>query len=174
MKLSFACAIAALVACSKSSKSPGEEIAHHPLDAVSEMAQQPSWASVDKEVSVDGGGSIKLQTPQASTLSLLELSGMDVAGSAVTFEVQVKTEGFVGGSVFLEASSLMGGGNVDAKGLPGVRGGNPRWSPLRVTQEFGPNDRPSSIRLKVQINGNGIAWIDAARVYKRSHQVVQK
>ena len=77
-----------------------ETIAEFPVDNLDGIIAQ-SNVTLDREITADGGGALRIEAPAAATIPLLELVDPDVEKATLTFEAKIRTQNLTG-MVYLE------------------------------------------------------------------------
>ena len=153
-----------LVGCSKPPQQVGE-LKRFPLDTLEGVITQ-SGIQIDKEVSNDGNGSLKIVTPEPTVIRLFELGDIDVENARLIYQAKVKTEG-VEGQVYLEMwCRFPGKGEFFSRGLQTPLTGTTNWTSEETPFFLKKGENPDNVKLNLVINGKGTAWIDDIRLLK--------
>jgi hypothetical protein len=154
--------VAGCITCSK----PGNGvIKSYPLDDLQGLIAQSNVA-IDKEVTSDGGGSLRIEAVDAITVPLFEIRDSNLENARIFFQAKVRTRDVVG-QVFLEMLvHLPGRGEYFSRGLQTLVSGTTDWTSQETPFELLAGQKPDLIKLNLVINGHGIAWIDDIRLVK--------
>jgi hypothetical protein len=114
----------------------------------------------DGGVSADGNGSIRITTPESTTVRLYETGDIDIEKSRLVYKAKIRTEGVIG-QVFLEMWCVFGGnGEYFSRGLHSLVTNNTDWKGIDTMFFLKSGENPNNIKLNLVINGSGIVWID--------------
>ena len=158
------CIILILVGCSKPSQEV-VELKRFPIDNLEGIITQ-SGVQLDKEVSSDGNGSLKIIATEPTVVRLLELGDIDIENARLIYQAKVRTEG-VEGQVFLEMwCHFPGKGEFFSRGLQTPLTVTTNWIAEETPFFLKKGENPDNVKLNLVINGKGTAWIDDIRVLK--------
>jgi hypothetical protein len=153
-----------LVGCSQPPQQVSE-LKRFPLDTLEGVITQ-SGLQIDKEVSTDGNGSLKIVVPEPTVVRLFELGDIDVENARLIYQAKVKTEG-VEGQVYLEMwCRFPGKGEFFSRGLQTPLTGTTNWTSEETPFFLKKGENPDNVKLNLVINGKGTAWIDDIRLLK--------
>jgi hypothetical protein len=153
-----------LVGCSKPPQQV-TELKRFPLDTLEGVITQ-SGIQIDKEVSNDGNGSLKIVTTEPTVVRLFELGDIDVENARLIYQGKVKTEG-VEGQVYLEMwCRFPGKGEFFSRGLQTPLTGTTDWTSEETPFFLKKGEDPDNVKLNLVINGKGTAWIDDIRLLR--------
>lgn len=153
-----------LVGCSKA---PQEvvELKRFLIESLEGIITQ-SGVQLDKEVSSDGNGSLKMTATEPTVVRLFELGDIDVENARLIYQAKVRTEG-VEGQVYLEMwCHFPGKGEFFSRGLQTPLTGTTNWTTEETSFFLKKGENPDNVKLNLVINGKGTAWIDDIRVLK--------
>ncbi len=141
------------------------ELKRFGLDDMEGIPSQ-SGLEIDRDISSDGKGSLRIEVTQPTTVRLFETGEMDIENARLVCQAKVRTEN-VQGKVFLEMwCSFPGKGEFFSRGLMQPLTGTTDW----ITQEtpflLKKGENPDNIKLNLVIDGKGMAWIDDIRLLK--------
>lgn len=154
-----------LISCTKISNE-GTELKHFSLDNLDGIITQ-SGVVLDKEISSDGNGSLKIITEAPTVNQLFETGNLDVEDATITYSAKVKTEN-VQGQVYLEMwCAFDEKGEYFSRGLDRSIAGYKDWTTLETDFFLKSGENPDNIRLNIVIAGTGTVWIDDIRLVKR-------
>jgi hypothetical protein len=153
-----------LAGCSKPIKEV-VELKQFPIDSLEGIITQ-SGVQLDKEVSSDGNGSLKIIATGPTSVRLFELGDVDVENARLIYQAKVRTEG-VEGQVYLEMwCHFPGKGEFFSRGLQTPLTGTTNWTTEETPFFLKKGENPDNVKLNLVINGKGTAWIDDVRVLK--------
>lgn len=141
------------------------ELKHFPLNSLEGIITQ-SGVEIDKNVSSDGKGSLKITALEPSTVRLFEVRDIEVENARLIFQARVRTEG-VTGQVFLEMwCHFPGKGEFFSRGLQTPLTGTSDWTTEETPFFLKAGEKPDYVKLNLVINGKGTAWIDDIHLLK--------
>ncbi|OGW53033.1 MAG: hypothetical protein A2Y81_09795 [Nitrospirae bacterium RBG_13_43_8] len=156
--------IFAVVGCAKSSTEV-VELKRFPLDTVEGIITQ-SGVEIDKTVSSDGKGSLKITATEPTVVRLFDTGDIDVENARLIYQAKVRTEG-IDGKVYLEMwCHFPGKGEFFSRGLQTPLTGTTNWTTEETPFFLKKGENPDNIRLNIVIDGEGTAWIDDIRLLK--------
>ncbi|HVN95299.1 MAG TPA: hypothetical protein VMT62_02630 [Syntrophorhabdaceae bacterium] len=136
-----------------------------PLDSVEGVIAQ-SDVQLDKDVSSDGRGSLKVTAQAPMVVKLFEVTDLNVEDARLTYEAKIKTQG-IEGQVYLEMwCRFPGKGEFFSRGLQSTAAGDTNWMTMETPFFLRKGEKPDMVKLNLVINGKGIAWIDDIRLLK--------
>jgi hypothetical protein len=112
----------------------------------------------DSSVKNEGKSSIKVTTGWPTTITIGEVTGLEIDNAKLVYRAKVKTE--LNGVAFLELWAHVGGGQYFSKGMNDVVKGNSDWKSIQTPFMFQKGQKPSKVTLNLVINGVGTVWID--------------
>jgi hypothetical protein len=163
----FISTMLALVGCSKEAEQPltSNELRHFPLDSMEGIISQ-TGVSVDRDISNDGKGSLRIRVEEPSTVRLFEVSGVDVEDSQLLYRARVRTEDFKG-QVYLEMwVNLPGKGEFFTRNVHTPLSGTANWTTMIAPFFLKKGQNPDYVKLNLVMDGAGTAWIDDIRLVK--------
>ena len=139
------------------------ELKRFPLDSMEGVLTQ-SGVQVDKTVSSDRNGSLRIDATGPTVVRLFEVQHPDVKDTPLIYQAKVRTEG-IKGQVYLEMwCSFPGKGEFFSRGLGDVLTGTSGWKTLKTPFFLKKGESPDTIKLNLVVDGKGTAWIDDIRV----------
>jgi len=145
------------MSCSIQTKST--ELKHLPIDDLNGIITQ-SGVQLDKIVSSDGNGSIKIETSGPIVVPLYVVNDVRVDDTQIIYEAKVKSEG-LNGQAYLEMWCVFKDkGEFFSRGFDSVISGTSDWKTIKTVFNLRKGDMPDQIKLNVIINGVGTVWID--------------
>ena len=146
-------------------KSDIVQLAHYPLDSVEGIINR-SDSILDKNISSDRNGSLRIITRKPATVRLFELGDIDVENARLLYQARLRTEG-VTGQVYLEMwCHFPGKGQFFSRGLESPLSGSTEWTTQEIPFFLKKGENPDDIKLNLVINGTGSVWIDDIRLLK--------
>jgi hypothetical protein len=125
-----------------------------------------SGVSIDKAISSDGNGSLRIDANQPVTIHLFETGDIDIENARLIYQAMVRTKN-VQGQVYLEMwCHFPGKGEFFSKGLMNPLTGTTDWTTLETPFLLRKGENPDNIKLNLVINGTGAVWIDDIRLLK--------
>jgi hypothetical protein len=141
------------------------ELRQFPLDNTEGLIIQ-TGVQIDKQVSSDGNGSLRVLVTEPTTIPLFETGDMDVEDARLIYQARVRTEN-VDGKVYLEIlCHFPGRGEFFSKGLMTPLTGTTDWTTQETPFFLKKGENPDNIKLNLVIDGKGTAWIDDIRLIK--------
>jgi len=167
-RLAFSCVCIAIffisVGCAKSSQE-AVELKYFAVDSLEGIITK-SGVEIDKNISSDGKGSLKITAADPTVVRLFEVKGIDVEDARLVYQAKVRTEG-VTGQVFLEMwCHFPGKGEFFSRGLQSPLTGTTEWTTEETPFFLKKGEKPDYIKLNLVINGKGTAWIDEVRLLR--------
>jgi len=125
-----------------------------------------SNVGIDKDISSDGNGSLKMTSTKATVIRLFETGDIDVEKARLIYQARVRTEN-VEGQVYLEMwCHFPGKGEFFSRGLQTPLTGTTEWTTEETPFFLKKGENPDNVKLNLVINGKGTAWIDDIRLLK--------
>ncbi len=125
-----------------------------------------SGVSIDKAISSDSNGSLKIDATEATTIHLFETGDIDIQNARLIYQAKVRTEN-VEGLVYPEMwCHFPGKGEFFSKGLINPLTGTTDWTKLATPFLLKEGENPDNVKLNLVITGKGTVWIDDIRLLK--------
>jgi hypothetical protein len=141
------------------------EIKNFPLDSIEGVITR-SDVEIDKNVSSDGKGSLKINATAPAVIHLFETGDIDAEDARLLYQAKVRTEGLEG-QVFLEMwCHIPGKGDFFSRNLQSPLTGTMNWTSVEALFFLKKGENPDNVKLNVLINGKGTVWIDDIRLMK--------
>ena len=141
------------------------QLAHYPLDSIDGIMSR-SDSILDKNISSDGNGSLRITPNKPATVRLYELGDIDVENARLIYQARLRTEE-VTGQVYLEMwCHFPGKGQFFSRGLESPLSGSTEWTTEEIPFFLKKGENPDDIKLNLVINGTGTVWIDDIRLLK--------
>jgi hypothetical protein len=123
---------------------------------------------IDKMISSDGNGSLRIDVTEPTTVSLFETGDIDIQSARLIYQAKLRTENMEG-PVYLEMwCHFPGKGEFFSRGLT-------QQTPLTDTRDWTTKEipfllregqNPDNVKLNLIIGGKGTVWIDDIRLLK--------
>lgn len=156
--------ILSLVSCSKPTQQV-IELKSFPIDSLEGIITQ-SGVQIDKQVSSDAKGSLKVTATEPTVVRLFETGDIEIENARLIYQAKVRTEG-VEGKVYLEMwVHFPGKGEFFSRGLQNPLTGTMDWTTEEIPFFLKKGENPDNVKLNLVIEGKGIAWIDDIRLLK--------
>jgi len=160
----FAAIFLIFIGCSKQSAEV-TELKSFSLDSMNGIITR-SGVEVDKEITSDGNGALKITATEPAVFRLFEVGDIDIENARLIYQAKVRTEG-VDGQVYLEMwCHFPGKGEFFSRGLDTPLSGTTEWTTEEIPYFLKEGENPDNIKLNLVINGTGTAWIDDIRLLK--------
>lgn len=125
-----------------------------------------SGVEIDKQISSDGNGSLRIEAAGLTTKRLFETGDMDIDNARLIYQAKVRTED-VEGKVYLEMwCHFPGKGEFFSKGLMTPLTGTTEWTTLETPFLLKKGENPDNVKLNLVVDGHGTAWIDDIQLLK--------
>jgi hypothetical protein len=135
------------------------------LDDLQELITQ-SGVSIDKAISSDGNGSLRIDATEPTTIYLFETGDINIENARLIYQAKVRTKD-VQGRVYLEMwCHFAGKGEFFSKGLTNPLSGTTDWTTLETLFLLKTGENPDNVKLNLVITGKGTVWIDDIRLLK--------
>ena len=157
----------ALAGCTKEVEQSlnSNELKHFPLNSMEGIISQ-SGIFVDRDISNDGKGSLRIKVEQPATVRLLEVRDVDVEDSQLLYRARVRTEDFKG-QVYLEMwVNFPGKGEFFTRNVHTPLSGTANWTTMVAPFFLKKGQNPDYVKLNLVMDGAGTAWIDDIRLVK--------
>jgi hypothetical protein len=152
------------VSCSQPSKQV-VEIKLFPIDSMEGVITR-SGVGIDREISSDGNGSLRITSTKPTVVRLFETGNIDIEKARLIYQARLRTEN-VEGQVYLEMwCHFPGKGEFFSRGLQTPLTGTMEWTTEETPFVFKKGENPDNVKLNLVINGRGTAWIDDIRLLK--------
>lgn len=140
-----------------------DELVHLPLDDTVGLGTTDATVTVDREISADGGGSIKIVSDRPRVVNLTEVA-VDIEATTLVYRAKVRSQGLAG-SAYLEMwAHFANGGPYFSRGLQSTVRGDSDWRTLETRFFLRAGQNPTKVTLNLVVNGAGTVWIDDARL----------
>jgi hypothetical protein len=139
------------------------ELRHYPVTDIHDVITR-SGVELDKGISSDGGGSLRITANQPTTVRLFETGELDVENARLSYQAKLRTED-VQGRVYLEMwCHFPGKGEFFSRALDTPLSGTVEWASQETPFFLKTGENPDNVRLNLVIDGSGTVWIDDIRL----------
>ena len=165
--LCFAC-LAVLLSLGCSQEPAGvAELKHYPVDSLDNLISK-SGVEIDKDISSDQNGSLRITTSKPTTVRLYETRDIDIENARLIYQAKLRTKD-VEGQVYLEMwCNFKGKGEFFSRALQSPLSGSNEWTSQETQFFLKKGENPDNVKLNLVINGKGTVWIDDIRLVKGS------
>jgi hypothetical protein len=148
----------ALLACS--GRVSRERIAYaDPLDSVDALITK-SGVSLDRGISHDGKGSIRVEAKEPASIRLAELHPEGADGATLFYRAHLRSENLKG-QAFLEMWCVVPGkGEFFSRALQAPLTGTVDWVSQQTPFFLEAGQRCETVKLNLAVAGTGTVWID--------------
>lgn len=137
----------------------------YPMDSLDGLIVQ-SDVSIDKEVSSDGKGSLKITAVAPRVVRLFETGDLNVDDARLIYQARLRTQD-VKGRVFLEMwCHFPGKGEFFSRGLQNPLTGTNEWTAEETPFFLKKGEKPDNVKLNLVIDSSGTVWIDDIKLLK--------
>jgi hypothetical protein len=141
------------------------ELKQYSLDSTEGVLTQ-SGVTIDRQISSDGNGSLRIEATKPTTIRLFETGDIDIEEASLIYQAHVRTEN-VEGQVYLEMwCHIAGLGDCFSRGLDRPLTGSTEWVTEDTPFFLEAGQNPDNVKLNLVINGKGTVWIDDIRLLK--------
>jgi len=162
--LAGAVVILGLAGCS----GPGNsvvELERFPADTLQGLVTQTD-VLIDKEITSDGGGSLRYTVTEPRTIPLFEVGDIDVESARLIYQAKLRT-GNLDGQAYLEMwCQFPGKGEYFSRGIDSPLTGSTDWTAVETPFFLKEGENPDHVRLNLVVDGIGTVWIDDIRLLK--------
>ena len=150
--------------CSTSSNTV-MELQHYPIKSLEGVITKTDIV-IDKEITSDGNGSLRIMANQPTTIRLYETGDIDVENARLTYQAKVRTRDLQG-KVYLEMwCQFTGKGEFFSRDLSSPLSGTTDWSTEETQFFLKHGENPDNIKINLVIDGRGTVWIDDVRLFR--------
>jgi hypothetical protein len=141
------------------------ELKRYPLDDMEGLITQNN-IQIDRQITGDGNGSLRLEATQPITFRLFETGDIDIENARLIYQAKVRTEN-VEGQVYLEMwCHFPGRGEFFSRDLESPLSGTADWTTEETPFFLKTGENPDNVKLNLVFTGRGTAWIDDIRLLK--------
>ena len=136
-----------------------------PMDNMDGIVTQ-SGIHIDKQISSDGNGSLRIEATKPTTVRLFETGDIDIQNARLIYQAKLRTEN-VQGKVYLEMlCHFPGRGDFFSRGLLNPLTGTTDWTTVETSFFLKKAQNPDNVKLNLVFDRKGSAWIDDIRLLK--------
>ncbi|MGB2809701.1 MAG: DUF4190 domain-containing protein [Sedimentisphaerales bacterium] len=145
------------------------ELKHYPLDNIEGVLTQLG-VTLDRQISSDGNGSLRIEAIETTTIRLFETGDIDIEDARLIYQARLRTENLQGKAYLEMWCYFPGGGEYFSKGLYAALIGSTgtSWSIEEIPFILKKGQNPDNVKLNLVIEGRGTVWIDDIRLLKGS------
>jgi hypothetical protein len=143
----------------------GQELKRLPIDNL-EGIITTSGVELDKQVSSDGNGSLKITAKRATVVKLYEVRGLDIENAQLIYQAKARTQDLQGKAYLEMRVHFPGRGEFFSRGLARPITGTSDWKTIETPFMLKEGQNPDRLRLNLSITGKGTVWIDDIRLLK--------
>ena len=146
------------------------ELKHYSLDSMEWIIEQDK-VTIDRQISSDGNGSLRIEATEPTTVRLFETGDVDIENARLIYQAKLRTEN-VEGQVYLEmwcrfsSPGFPGIAESFSKGLMNSLSGSTDWTIQETPFLLQKGENPDNVKLNLVIEGKGTVWIDDIRLVK--------
>jgi hypothetical protein len=141
------------------------ELRRFALDNTEGLITQ-SGIRIDKAISSDGNGSLRIDATEPMTVRLFETGDVDIEYARLIYQAKLRTED-VRGQVYLEMwCHFPEEGLFFSKGMMRPLTGTTDWTTVETPFFLKQAQNPDDIKLNLVVGGKGTVWIDDIRLLK--------
>jgi hypothetical protein len=141
------------------------EVKRFPLDNLEGVLTR-SGVSLDRAISSDGGGSVRIVATEPTVVRLFETGDIDVENARLIYQAKVRTEGIKGRAYLEMWCHFSGKGEYFSRGLQSPVSGSTEWTTVETPFFLNAGENPDNVKLNLVIDGSGTAWVDDIRLVK--------
>jgi hypothetical protein len=119
-----------------------------------------SNVEIDKSVSADGKGSLRIEATDPKVVPLFEINDIKIDNAKIFYLAKVRTKDIIG-QVYLEMlCHFPNKGEFYSRGQATLLTGTTDWTSQEIPFVLQKGEMPDIIKLNLAINGHGTVWID--------------
>jgi len=140
------------------------QLDRYPLDTMEGVITR-SGVTIDKEISSDGNGSLRIFTRKPTIVRLFEIDEINIQNARLIYQARMRTN--LKGSAYLEMwCHFPGKGEYFSRDIQTPMTGISDWSVEEALFFLKKGENPDRVTLNLVINGEGTVWIDDIRLFK--------
>lgn len=159
LALAAACGALACSPGTRSAAGPEQTLAQFAADDLDQLITRDG-VSVDREVSSDGAGSLRIETREPTTVRLFEAHGTDVDDALLFYRAKLRTESLDGRAYLEMWAHFPGKGEFFSRGLQSAVSGTTGWTSQETPFVLERGQTPDHVKLNLAVEGTGTVWID--------------
>lgn len=141
------------------------ELKHFRLDSTEGLITQ-SNVQIDRQISSDGNGSLRIEAAKPMTIRLFEAGDIDIDNARLIYRARLRTEN-VEGQVYLEMwCHFPSKGEFFSRGRANPSTGSTEWATKETAFFLKRGENPDNVKLNLVIGGKGTVWIDDIRLLR--------
>jgi hypothetical protein len=141
------------------------ELKHYPLDSLEGIISR-SGVELDKTISSDGKGSLRITTADPVTVRLYETGDLSVDNARLIYRARLRAESMQGEAYLEMWCRFPGKGEFFSRALHAPLSGTAEWSSQETFFALKQGEDPDEIKLNLVVNGTGTVWIDDIHLIK--------
>lgn len=141
------------------------ELKRYPLDNMEGIISQ-TGLQIDKEISSDGNGSLRIEAAEDTTIRLFETGDMDIENARLIYQAVLRTQNLQGKAYLEMWCHFPDSGEYFSKGLYSPLTGSTDWVTQEIPFFLKKGENPDNVKLNLVIEGKGTVWIDDIRLLK--------
>lgn len=154
-----------MINCRQQPSTQETELKRFPLNDMEGILTQ-SGVQIDRQISSDGSGSLRIDAAGPTVVHLFEVSDISVEDARLIYRARVRTEG-LSGQTFLEMWCRFPGlGEFFSRGLDRPLTGTTDWTTRETPFFLKKGQKPDLVKLNLVVSGKGTVWIDDLRLLK--------
>ena len=137
----------------------------YPVDTFGGIITQ-SDIQIDKEITSDQNGSLRINTSKPKTVRLYETGNINIENARLIYQAKLRTEE-IEGQVYLEMwCHFPGKGEYFSRALHSPLSGTNEWASQETPFFLKKAENPDNVKLNLVIDGKGTVWIEDIRLMK--------
>lgn len=167
--LYFACLFMVFIVACSTKTVETTIIKHYPIDSLEGIITK-SDVQVDKKITSDGNGSLRITTSKPITVRLYETGDIDIENAQLIYQAKIRTEGLEGQAYIEMWCHFSGKGEFFSRALQSSLSGNNEWTLQKTPFFLKKGENPDNVKINLVVNGKGTVWIDDIRLIKISQK----
>ena len=155
------------VGCEANKNNQAETLQTFKIDSVEDIITQDG-VEIDKEISSDGGGSLKISADGPVSVRLFQAGDIDLEDSILIYSAKLRTKDLEGQAYLEMWCSFSEKGRYFSRALNSSLTGTNDWKIQETPFFLKKGENPDNVELNLIINGSGTVWIDQIKLLKRS------
>ena len=138
---------------------------HYPLDNTEAVLTQ-SAVTLDRQISSDGNGSLRIDATEPTTVRLFETGDIDIEDARLIYQARLRSENLQGKAYLEMWCHFPGLGDAFSRGLASPLTGTTDWTTEETPFFLKKGENPDNVKLNLVVGGKGTVWIDDIRLLK--------
>ena len=155
-----------IVSCESYKRDQVETIRSFKIDGLDEVIAKDG-VEIDKDISSDGNGSLKITTDTPISVKLFQTGDIDVEDSILIYSAKLRTENLDGQAYIEMWCGFPEKGLYFSKAQHSALIGTNDWKIQETPFFLKKGENPDKVELNLVINGKGTVWIDQIELFKR-------